>query len=59
MSRTSRRFTGLLVPGDQWRSLTACQSADPDLFLPVSSAGQSMAQVAVGESYLRRVPGPA
>lgn len=37
---------GLLVPEDQWRSLAACQSADPDLFFPISSSGQSMAQVA-------------
>jgi hypothetical protein len=46
MSHTSRRFTGLLVPEDQWRSLAACRSADPDLFFPISSSGQSTAQVA-------------
>src|SRR6185437_13703260 len=46
MSHTSRRLMGLLIPEDQWRSLAACQSADPDLFFPISSSGQSMAQVA-------------
>jgi WhiB family transcriptional regulator, redox-sensing transcriptional regulator len=28
-----------------WRSLAACQSADPDLFFPISLSGQSTAQV--------------
>jgi WhiB family redox-sensing transcriptional regulator len=46
MSHTSHRFEGLLVPDDQWRSLAACRSADPDLFFPISSFGQSLAQVA-------------
>jgi len=46
MSRTSRRSTGLLVRQEDWRSLAACQSADPDLFFPISSSGQSIAQVA-------------
>jgi WhiB family transcriptional regulator, redox-sensing transcriptional regulator len=46
MSRTSRQSTGLLVHQENWRSLAACQSADPDLFFPVSSSGQSIAQVA-------------
>ena len=46
MSRTSHRVTGLLIPGEHWRSLAACQFADPDLFFPVSSAGRSLAQVA-------------
>jgi WhiB family redox-sensing transcriptional regulator len=36
-----------MVPpvNDHWRSLAACQSADPDLFFPISSSGQSAAQV--------------
>ncbi|HWM95572.1 MAG TPA: WhiB family transcriptional regulator [Streptosporangiaceae bacterium] len=46
MSQTSHRFEGLLVPEGQWRSFAACRSADPDLFFPVSSSGQSLAQVA-------------
>ena len=46
MSRFGCRSTGVLVPEGQWRSLAACQSADPDLFFPVSSSGQSLEQVA-------------
>jgi WhiB family redox-sensing transcriptional regulator len=45
MSRTSRRSAGLLADR-HWRILAACQSADPDLFFPVSSSGPSRAQVA-------------
>ena len=44
MSRTSRRFSGLV--DQDWRSLAACRLADPDLFFPISSSGQSMVQVA-------------
>jgi WhiB family transcriptional regulator, redox-sensing transcriptional regulator len=29
-----------------WRLLSACQSVDPELFFPVSSAGRSLEQVA-------------
>ncbi len=46
MTHTIRRLTGLLVPEDQWRSLAACRSADPELFFPVSSSDRSMTQVA-------------
>jgi WhiB family transcriptional regulator, redox-sensing transcriptional regulator len=46
MTRTSRRPVELLVRQENWRSLAACQSADPDLFFPISSSGASLAQVA-------------
>jgi WhiB family redox-sensing transcriptional regulator len=46
MSHTRHQFADLLVPEDQWRSMAACRSADPDLFFPISSSGQSMAQEA-------------
>jgi WhiB family transcriptional regulator, redox-sensing transcriptional regulator len=49
MSRSSRRFTALPV-NQHWRSLAACQSADPDLFFPISSAGRSTAQVVQAKS---------
>jgi WhiB family transcriptional regulator, redox-sensing transcriptional regulator len=46
MPRTSHRVIGLLVPGEHWRSLAACQFAEPDLFFPISSSGPSGSQVA-------------
>ena len=46
MSRTSLVSAGRLAPGENWRSLAACQSADPDLFFPISSHGPALAQVA-------------
>jgi hypothetical protein len=49
MSRTSRRVAGLLVHQEHWRTLAACQFADPDLFVPISSSGPSLAQVAQSE----------
>ena len=30
----------------EWWSLAACQSADPDLFFPISSTGPALGQVA-------------
>jgi WhiB family transcriptional regulator, redox-sensing transcriptional regulator len=46
MTRTSHQVIGLLVPGEHWRSLAACQFAEPDLFFPISSSGPSGPQVA-------------
>jgi WhiB family redox-sensing transcriptional regulator len=45
MPRIRYRVIGLLVSGEHWRSLAACQFADPDLFFPISSSGPSRAQV--------------
>jgi WhiB family redox-sensing transcriptional regulator len=50
MSHTRRQSADLLVPEDQWRSMAACRSADPDLFFPISSSGQSMAQEATAKA---------
>jgi WhiB family redox-sensing transcriptional regulator len=52
MSRTSCRFPGLF--DQDWRSLAACQSADPDLFFPISSSGQSIAQVVEAKAICAR-----
>jgi hypothetical protein len=37
---------GSLVRQENWRSLAARRSADPDLFFPISSSDASLAQVA-------------
>jgi WhiB family redox-sensing transcriptional regulator len=46
MSRTSLRVIGRPVQHEHWRTLAACQFADPDLFFPISSSGPSLVQVA-------------
>jgi WhiB family transcriptional regulator, redox-sensing transcriptional regulator len=35
---------------EHWRTAAACQSADPDLFFPVSSTGPSLDQVAAAKA---------
>jgi WhiB family transcriptional regulator, redox-sensing transcriptional regulator len=37
-----------------WRELSACQSVDPDLFFPLSSAGRSLEQVAEAKAVCAR-----
>ena len=37
------RVTGP-APGEDWRSVAACQDTDPDLFFPVSGSGKSLEQ---------------
>ena len=56
MSHTRRQSADLLVPEDQWRSMAACRSADPDLFFPVSSSGQSLAQEAEAKAICAGCP---
>jgi WhiB family redox-sensing transcriptional regulator len=56
MSRTGRRFAGRPIRQENWRSLAACRSADPDLFFPISSSGQSVAQVAEAKAICAGCP---
>ena len=39
-----------------WQSASACQSADPDLFFPISSAGPGLDQVAEAKAICARCP---
>jgi WhiB family redox-sensing transcriptional regulator len=36
----------LLGEGEDWRSMAACQSVDPDLFFPLSDTGPGLEQAA-------------
>jgi WhiB family redox-sensing transcriptional regulator len=40
------RLLALLGSGEQWKSLAACGSAEPDLFFPISPAASNQVQVA-------------
>jgi WhiB family redox-sensing transcriptional regulator len=46
----SGRMPSVTVRSASWRQAAACWSADPDLFFPVSSPGQSVEQVARAKS---------
>jgi WhiB family transcriptional regulator, redox-sensing transcriptional regulator len=41
---------------EQWWSLAACSSADPELFFPVSESGLSRRQVAAARAVCARCP---
>jgi WhiB family transcriptional regulator, redox-sensing transcriptional regulator len=49
------RVTGL-ARGEDWRSVAACQDADPDLFFPVSDSGKSLDQVASAKAICAACP---
>jgi WhiB family redox-sensing transcriptional regulator len=40
----------------EWWSLAACQSADPDLFFPISGAGPALGQVARAKAVCTACP---
>ena len=39
------RLLTLLGGGEQWKSMAACGSAEPDLFFPISAAASNQLQV--------------
>ena len=39
------RLLTLLGGGEQWKSMAACGSAEPDLFFPISAAASNQVQV--------------
>jgi WhiB family transcriptional regulator, redox-sensing transcriptional regulator len=46
MSQTrGARALGIIARED-WRSAAACQSADPELFFPISNSGKSLERIA-------------
>jgi WhiB family redox-sensing transcriptional regulator len=44
------------MAGDQWWNLAACQTAEPDLFFPISSQGRSETDVARARAVCRSCP---
>ena len=47
----TRRFSS-----EQWRSVAACRSAEPDLFFPVSGSASNLPQVAEAKAICARCP---
>jgi WhiB family transcriptional regulator, redox-sensing transcriptional regulator len=45
-----------IIAGENWRSAAACQSADPELFFPISNTGKSLEQVAKAKAICAECP---
>jgi WhiB family transcriptional regulator, redox-sensing transcriptional regulator len=45
-----------LITRGYWRSAAACQSADPELFFPISDSGKSLEQVAEAKAICAGCP---
>ena len=45
-----------LITRGHWRSAAACQTADPELFFPISDSGKSLAQVAEAKAVCASCP---
>jgi WhiB family transcriptional regulator, redox-sensing transcriptional regulator len=45
-----------LITRGHWRSAAACQTADPELFFPISDSGKSLAQVAEAKAVCAGCP---
>jgi WhiB family redox-sensing transcriptional regulator len=43
-----------MASGDDWRSLGACQNADPELFFPIVATGPGLLQVASAKAVCAR-----
>ena len=45
-----------IIAGGDWRSVAACQCADPELFFPISNTGKSQEQIAKAKAICARCP---
>lgn len=52
--RVSARNTMMVATERDWHTQAACQSADPDLFFPVSESGRSLDQAATAKAFCAR-----
>jgi WhiB family redox-sensing transcriptional regulator len=50
----TKKGTAMLIAEQDWRSVAACWSADPDLFFPVSSSGKALEQAAEAKAICAR-----